>query len=286
MMFQVSVVIPTYGKHSTALSAITRAWLAQDVSCEVVIAYTGDPPPLAPHPHVILARADLTTPAPGLLRNHGAAVARAPTLYLSDADVAPLDPTFLRKALKLTQEEPLCQPWMYRLLGGAQALEHVSQNAAPAGESCFVTVTPSGYLVPVKDDRVVWRGRRESTPEGPWPYAAVPTSIAPAGERRSVRAAFHWGGVLLPQPTFAAVGGYCTRYQGWGCEDDDLLLKLSSISAVRRAWHEDPALSCTHVEHDYAHVGSPEHEDNVHLFRARVQQGPEAMIAEDTTKAV
>lgn len=276
----VSVVIPTYGHHSPALAAVVRAWLAQDTPCEVLIAHTGTAPPVPPHPRVALLQAAPGRPAPGRLRNHAAAHARAPVLYLTDADVAPLGTAFLTRAVRLSEDGALCQPWMYRLVDGAQALARVDLSAAaPCGEHCFVT-TAGGELTPVEGDRVQ---RRSTAGASTAPYGLVPETFSRAqGQRRSHRAAFHWGGVILPRLVFDRVGGYCPLYTGWGCEDDDLLVKLSHVVRVERAWQRHPDLATVHAEHDYGRVHSPDHQRNLALFKERVRQGAAVMIAADT----
>src|SRR5687767_8224790 len=90
---RVSVVIPLYGNHRgrQTLPAVCRAWLAQEVRCEVVVAIAGRIAvdlPAVDRVRLVTAEADATSP--GVLRNIGVAAAGAPILYLSDADVLPI----------------------------------------------------------------------------------------------------------------------------------------------------------------------------------------------------
>lgn len=290
-MVSVSVVVPLYGGHTgrDALARTSAAWLAQDLPCEVLVGYVGDddaagrPTPVDDRVRVI--RADPGLRAPGLLRNLAAAHARSPLLYLSDADVAPVGADFLARAVALAGACPLGQPWMYRLLGGPDTvamLQPRSRPAAAAGTFCFANVADDGVLHPVPGEHLEWKDRVRHGESVLAPVVAVPAGVErDADDRRETRAPYHWGGLLVERDVFAGVGGYCPRYRGWGCEDDDLLVKLAACGPVARGWQVDPSWACAHVEHGYFHAGSPDHEANRAVFRARRAEGPEAMIAAD-----
>lgn len=282
---EVSVVIPVFGaRHAASLPAVVDAWLTQDVANEVVIAHTGPVPTIAHRPRVTITEAPITEPGPGLLRNHGVQAARGRMLYLTDADVAPLGTDFLRRAVHLARGGALAQPWMYRLLTST-LLRHATAIRAPAppGRYCFVTTTGQGRLHPVADDVVTWRKRpgADGTPRH-IPYAPVPAG-APQGlsGHRPVRAVLHWGGLLISRTAFQLVGQYCRLYRGWGCEDDDLLVKVAAISKLTYAAITAPSLACVHVEHDYPHTGTTEHNANRYLLRTRRCHGPQEMITTD-----
>ena len=101
---ELSVVLPLFGNHAAVqtLPAVCRAWLAQDVPCEVVVGVAAGTtlPPLADD-RIQVRVADRAWTAPGPLRNIAAAEARAPVLYLSDGDVAPIGRDFAGQVLKL-----------------------------------------------------------------------------------------------------------------------------------------------------------------------------------------
>src|SRR5215217_868764 len=106
---RVSVVVPLFGDHQAAraLPAVCRAWLSQDVPCEIVIAVgPGTPAPdLGGDPRIRFVSAVDGPSAPGPLRNVAAAAASAPTLYLGDADIVPLGTGFLAQAMDLAAEQ-------------------------------------------------------------------------------------------------------------------------------------------------------------------------------------
>ncbi|OLT26841.1 hypothetical protein BJF83_20275 [Nocardiopsis sp. CNR-923] len=272
------------------MSKVTAAWLEQDVPCEVVVAFTGQSTPTVArdvdtHRRVRVVRADADACAPGVLRNLGAEQARARVLYLSDADVVPIGGDFLARALRVADGRPLCQPWMYRLVEGPNAVASLRPGSSGAdrdGLFCFATVEAGGFLSPVDGEDMLWQDRERRGRSTRTPSVVPPPSLVrePGDERRS-RAPYHWGGLLLESTTFAQVGGYCTRYRGWGCEDDDLLVKLSAHGEVLRGWQTDPTWACAHVEHGYAHAGTAEHDANRAIYRERLASGPEAMIADD-----
>jgi hypothetical protein len=85
---------------------------------------------------------------------------------------------------------------------------------------------------------------------------------------------------LLERTTFDAVGGYCTRYTGWGGEDDDIIAKLEGHFPVVRAWRVARRLTCLHFEHSRSHT-SANIGANQEILAERRAAGAAAMIAED-----
>jgi cellulose synthase/poly-beta-1,6-N-acetylglucosamine synthase-like glycosyltransferase len=122
-MPEVSVIIPLYGSHRarSVLPTVARAWLMQDVSCEVIVATPGRPTvdtmldDFGAEPNVRVLAGDVAVTAPGLLRNLAAAHAAAPRLDLSDADIVPLGTDLLRRAIALAGADVVYQTWMHRL---------------------------------------------------------------------------------------------------------------------------------------------------------------------------
>ncbi|WP_424888908.1 galactosyltransferase-related protein [Streptomyces sp. XH2] len=292
----VSVIIPLYGEHRgrTSIPAVTAAWLAQDVPCEVVIATAGDLP-LGDTGGARLVRVAPALRAPGLLRNAGAEVARGRMLYLSDADVAPLGRDYLTRALATARRRggAWAQPWMYRLDGAAEHAGHsavVDLRPAPSRGGrpyCTVTARPGGVLRPLPGEVIV---RRSMLHCGMVTDVAVmyppPAPSPDSADRRDWRAPFHWGAMLLERRLFDAVGGYCRRYHGWGGEDDDLFVKVASRAPVTMAWADAGTdISCLHFEHPYPYSGTPEREANGDLYARRTAEGPEAMIEQDLADA-
>ncbi len=58
-----------------------------------------------------------------------------------------------------------------------------------------------------------------------------------------------WGAVVVAAADFQRIGGYDEAFQGWGGEDDDLLLRLDQ-AGLRRGHFPSAGLSC--FEHDNA----------------------------------
>ncbi len=287
-MSEVSVVIPRYGEHvgNSRLPVVVAAWLAQRVPTTVVVVTAGELPPgdgVAGRPGVRVVVAPSSATAPGLLRNIGAGRATTPWLYLADADVAPLDRDFLAGALGLAgagvgaETAAFVQPAMLRLVGPPPRPPAVAWRLRdePVGDDrfCFVTADPDGSLRRLPGERIVW--------ENGAPMVMPPEGHGHPDDARevSLRPMFHWGAVLLRRERFDAVGGYCTAYQGWGCEDDDLLVKLSGTTRVRYGWREEPALRCVHFEHPRPY--GEQFRANRELLRQRQRQGVTAMVAAD-----
>jgi hypothetical protein len=277
---QLSVVLPLFGGHRAVetLPAVCRAWLRQDVPCEVVVAVAeGTPvPDLGDAGHrVRIVSADRGSVSPGPLRNLAAAQARAPVLYLGDGDIVPLGADFARQALEVGRDQPMIQPWMYRLVNPEAAAGLPPFDPPARGRMCHVSVDADGRLAPVGREKFAWTGPGVMTVEAPpgfgWchedgtPWPPVP---------------FHWGGILVARETFEAVGRYCTRYVGYGCEDDDLIAKLDGRTGAIRAWRSARGLTCLHYEHPRA-PNSAGLSANLPLLEKRLAMGADAMIEED-----
>jgi hypothetical protein len=286
----VSVILPLFGDHrgADALPAVCHAWLAQELPCEVVIALADGTrlPPLGDgvsdgRIRIVAAARDSVSPGP--LRNLAVLASAAPVLYLSDADVAPLGGDFLTRALELGADQAVIQPWMYRLVNPSQAVRPGPVSAAPfqrpgGGRVCHVSVDEAGQLGPAgrERERFTWLSPdllevRPPSGIGWYNEDGTPWRAFP----------FHWGGILVRRETFDAVGGYCTRYSGWGCEDDDLIAKLEGKTGIVRAWKVAARqLACLHFEHSRSHTFT-HITANQAILRARVTAGIDAMIEED-----
>lgn len=282
---RVSVVVPLFGGHRAVrvVGAVVRAWLAQDVPCEVVVAVAGDvplrlPPELAGRARMVRAGAAVTSPGP--LRNLGVASTVAPLLYLSDADVVPLGTDFLGRVLRLRGSHVVVQPWMYRLVNAEElaSLAELPPWQRPDGRVCLVTGDASGRLTPVPGERF----RRQ---QASMLMVEAPAELADQRDspELALRAPFHWGGILVERRLFEQVGRYCTGYTGWGCEDDDLLVKLAARARLIRAWLFARTLACLHFEHPRPYAG-PGLTANRDLLARRVAAGTETMIAEDLAR--
>jgi N-terminal domain of galactosyltransferase len=281
----VTVVLPLFGSHRAAetLGAVVRAWLGQDVPCEVVVAIAGgvrvevDRRAVADG-RLRVIRAPASQASPGRLRNVAARAARAPMLYLSDADVIPLGPRYLADAMAMLDGggRVMVQPWLYRLISGPD-WRTVAAWIPPPGKACFVTSDRDGVLTPVPGERFVRADKG---------LVRLPRGMERDGDpwEQRVLTHHHWGGVLIARRMFDEIGGYCTAYDGWGCEDDDLLVKLQSRWQTVEAWRLGPAISCLHFEHPRPYGGAglmP----NMDILDQRKEMGPEAMIRADVETA-
>ena len=283
---QVSVILPLFGDHRAvqSLPTVCRAWLGQDVTCDVVVAVAAGTvvPPLgdrADGDRVRIVPAGAGSASPGLLRNLAAAASRAPVLYLGDADIVPLGPDYLRRALEFRQDRVVIQPWMYRLVNPAAATAAPPLEPPGRGQFCHVSLDADGRLTPVGAERFTWLNPEIMVVE-------PPPGFGLRGEDGTPWRAFpfHWGGFLLERATFDAVGGYCTRYVGWGCEDDDLIAKLEGRAQVVRAWRVARRLTCLHFEHSRAHTAASIRTNQAILAERRAA-GVDAMIEEDRRRA-
>lgn len=288
---QVSVIMPLFGNHygTQTIRIAVSSWLGQNVPCEVIVVLDGSvglqiTESSAGGSRLVVVRSPGPVTTGNPLRNLGARSARSRLLYHSDADVVPLRRDFLSQGISLLGvpgRNVVAHPRMYRLIpaGPPQLLPW---RTPATGHACYVTADTDGVLIPVPGERFVWRGAGRS------PLVIAPDSVReltdPPGER-SAATTHHGGGMLLEREIFQEVGGYCTDYTGWGCEDHDLLDKLASRREIINAWRAAPATACLHFEHSHSYVGTDMYASRALLAQRRAM-GAEAMIRRDTHSAV
>jgi N-terminal domain of galactosyltransferase len=276
---EVSVVIPLFGTHRgwETISAVCSSWLAQEVSCEVIVAVAGERRPELPADRSVrVVRADQAVVSPGVLRNVAALHAKGAWLYLSDADVRPVGADFLARACELADGSALVQPWMYRLVDSADPGDGPWLRGLSTQRSCFLGpgAAPDDEPVVCADERFMW--------DGDDLMVVPPDDLLDDGGPAELRwrSPFHWGGALVKRALFEAVGGYCADYVGWGCEDDDLVAKLASAAKASVAWRVDPTLRCLHYEHRRPY-GTPGFTANQMTLTKRLANGGASMIEAD-----
>ncbi|MFB6394228.1 galactosyltransferase-related protein [Polymorphospora lycopeni] len=287
-MTRVTVLMSVFGEHVgwATLPAVVDAWLDQDLSCDVVIATSGELDLAGSLPadvgdRVRVVETDHPRPTVSRLMNAAAAHATGEWLYLSDADVAPLGRDYLTRAVAAARGVggAFTNPKMFRLVGPSPD-GPASRWQPPADwmSVCFVRTEPDGRLARypgesyrVHDDRTLWAD--------PPPDAFV---LEPFEFSR--RPALHWGATVVRREDLIAVGGYCEQYEGWGCEDEDLLHKLAARMNVIQACVEMPEILCVHFEHRRPY-DTPDYAANQARLVSRREAGPEAMIAADLDAA-
>ena len=288
---RVSVIMPLFDDHygkQTIMMAVS-SWLGQDLPCEVIVALgggvdlpLGDKSAFGDRLVVVRDQAHVTSGCP--LRNLGARSARSALLYHSDADVVPMRRDFLRLGIGVMGaqgQKIVAHPRMYRLIPDGP-LRLLSWRP-PADEfACYVTADAEGALTPLPGEQFVRRGG------GRDPLVIAPETVReltkPPGERNAATT-HHGGGMLMGKEIFEEVGGYCTDYTGWGCEDHDLLDKLASRREIVKAWRVAPAMACLHFEHSHEYVGSDVYASRALLARRRAM-GAEAAIRRDTRSTI
>lgn len=281
---QVSVILPLFGSHrgTETLAAVCAAWLEQDVPCEVIVATGGEIELDLPYRNLEgsrlrVVRGSPSWTSPGLLRNIGARSARSELLYASDADVLPLGRDYMRRALGLLGDagsRVIAQPWMLRLVS-APGRPGIRVWHPPARKhACYVTVDEGGVLTSVPGELFEWQGS--------YLVVTAPDVVCPpcTPSQRRMHGTCHWGGLLVAKKVFEDVGGYSTAYLNWGCQDDDLLVKLASRREVVQAWRVARSLACLHFEHPRPY-GGPALEANRARLERRIALGAEAMIRAD-----
>ncbi|MGD2091251.1 MAG: glycosyltransferase family 2 protein [Candidatus Aminicenantes bacterium] len=189
-----------------------------------------------------------------LLRNKGAKATSAQYLYFSDADILFYDPNHfpgLESSLEKKPDSIIIQPKMYRLKNNISGFKsaYINQNKIQYNfdlNHCLYGYVPKKFE-PLHEVKKEIDGQ---------PYVIDRKTSGRINNKKIDHmqdffwiSFFHGGGIVCPKNTFEQVGGYCTDYRGWGCEDLDLIWKLRKICKVIYSYKEMPRLGVLHIEH-------------------------------------
>lgn len=173
---------------------------------------------------------------PALPRNSGAKMAEGETLYFNDADIFLQNPTYLASLEKRLEENKGCfltSPKLLRLC--RREFDNFYSRLMTKGFKNFLDElkNPQPYLITLDNESelVVFEkeegGEQEVHLADKQDFNEYINSGLEGEEPRFWTLNVHRGGLMVRKDNFERVGGYCTGYKGWGCEDEDLIWKLN-----------------------------------------------------------
>ncbi len=229
--------------------------------------------------------------SPGRLRNAGIIAARSDWIYLSDADTFPRDRSFLlelaqRVVHSANKREARVQPKICRVfdLDGSflhYALTGVDVEAADTLDHCF-QLCVSGVTRPLAlpEIRITLDGTScACTSEE---FALLSRQSSPDNPLNQIvfRPDVHYGGIFAERTALLSVGGYHEAYRMWGCEDDDLISKLSQTVGCVPMVVPNASRPIIHIEHSRSYINENLQRNRL-LLNDRKKSGLARMITVD-----
>jgi len=243
---KISVIIPLYGDFDPrrTLLSVKSILNQKDINLEIVVSEQGKSPKLIcpPDPRVkhVFTAHDRSVAGdfnPGRVRNIGVAESDGEFLYTSDGDVVFMNPQYLSAGLGLLVENSkraFKRPPMRRL--PIENFEEFLKCVESCGIEFAIKSLDFGqeYLATTdgkpRQLKVVQRDKGEypkvftTSIENFKKYCEDPFL---KGQEPTIWSEnLHCGGNFLRREHFDAVGGYCTFFLNWGCEDSDLQWKV------------------------------------------------------------
>jgi SAM-dependent methyltransferase len=218
-------------------------------------------------------------------RNIAVKYAKGEYLYFTDEDVIIYDQrylNFLEKISKETDESVIVWPKMFRL---KKNIDKFCNDFINGDKKMKFFFNPHHCIYGYSN------GEFYEVPELKMDFDGVPCVCtlenynilknANLNEFEEIvwRPSVHWGGIFSKKIYFEDVGGFSLEYINWGCEDDDLIWKLSQIHNIVYSFKKFPNLSVLHLEHPRKYWSSYNH--NMQIFEKRKKKDPNHLILED-----
>ena len=229
---------------------------------------------------------------PGEVRNRAFSTASGEFIYTTDADIVILNPEFLSNLVELigdSEDLVLRRPRMRRLVidhvprflvwekkqGLDLALSYLdySQEFIAKGNHELIPCTvysrvsdTDTYLKTFTAETKRLEDFGTTARKGSWPSVWWEN--------------LHCGGIFMRSSQFRNVGGYCERFQKWGCEDSDLQWKLQ----IKYRLHFIPyteAYEVLHLDHEKPYFSRDSWLENENISSERRSLGINAAIEED-----
>lgn len=233
---------------------------------------------------IIIAKSDKFENNLGFYRNIGVKYSKGEYLYFTDADIVIYKPNYLKTLKRISKESDgsvLVWPKMFRL----------DENIEEFGND-FSSKKMINFFF--DDHHCMYRysdGKFYKVPELKTDFDGVPyvckhkdyNSFKEANfkdfEELVWRPFVHWGGIFCKKEYFEDVGGFSLEYFTWGCEDDDLIRRLSKRYNIIFLFEENPDLSVLHLEHPRKYWTS--YKRNMQIFEKRKKKEISRLICED-----
>lgn len=200
----------------------------------------------------------------GMLKNIGIKLSTKKYIYFSDTDIIFLRDTYLETIVdhfEVSAQKILVRPPMLRLLEGKEEMFEFLDNNGEividnCNRNCFVRFN-GGNLRAAGGEHYRF-------------YNNLPHVRYDDGTAWQLT--YHSGGIAAETELVRKIGGYCTKYRGWGLDDIDLQWKLNETYGARSVLESIGALYVLHLEHP-SRCNDEQYHSNRNEFDKRRRNG-------------
>jgi len=223
----------------------------------------------------------------GFYRNIALKYSEGEYLYFTDADIIIYNQnylTFLKRISKENGDSIVVWPNMYRLDEGVEQFCEDFNTGKKLKLSFDYKHCMYGYKSGNFYKILELRAEFDGVPHvcKPLDYNNFKKMKSKEFEELVWRPTIHWGGIFCRKDYFENIGGFSLEYFNWGCEDDDLIWKLSKMYNVIYLFKESPNLAVLHLEHPRKYWTY--YKENMRIFARRKHKGVNSAISDDRKK--
>ena len=297
---KISVIVPLYGNFDErrTLLSVQSILNQKNIDLEVVISEQGISPKLGSlfdskikytfKPHNQEASGDFN---PGMIRNIAVAESNGEFLYTNDGDIIFLNPNYLNLCLdQLNKNSRLAfkKPLMRRLpLDNFEEFWNRVQQNGIESAICSLDLSQE-YLATIDGILRELKVVRKNTPEQVKVFTASMENFRRYLADPSLKGKeptmwsenLHCGGNFFRRQQFESVGGYCSLFLNWGCEDSDLQWKIGEKYGLE-FFPTKKEFEVLHLDHPKGYFSPEKWKMNEAIENERKRRGIDQVIAED-----
>jgi predicted glycosyltransferase involved in capsule biosynthesis len=293
-MISISIIIPTGGDlfDSRLKSVMQSIDFINSGDLEIIVSRLGSKSTVERIPTFINARQIITEyPANlpfncALARNLGAKAASCNRLYFSDADILFFEKDYFKKNVVLSSEEVLRRPIMRRMCKFDVDIFLDRLDKMPFSKVLMSIDLSKPYLAALSNRaEVKVFSKPNNDGEATIFLSAIDdfNEFIRLGKPKGTEPIYwtmnrHYSGGCISKSLFEFVGGFCTDYVGWGCEDDDFNFKIQHFSKS-----SDLTGEVIHLDHLRSTFDKNRWESNKTRLESRKKQNIEMVLNYDRT---
>lgn len=230
---------------------------------------------------------------PGKVRNRAVKIANGEFIYNNDGDILFFDENYLKKLKDLLERNlNLClyQPQIRRLpienfeefrkrfdKEGLQSAISTLDFSQPYGATYDINPVRIRHFIKEKN------GREEVSVATQQDHGRYLDGDNKGKEPFFYTLGVHAGGIIMRHEQFDLIGGYCERYAGWGCHDEDIQWKLKSFFDLQFI-PKERKLEVLHLDHPRSYFSNNRWILNQGILKERKSSDISKVIEKDKHK--
>lgn len=292
----ISIIIPIYKNFDGSRLKISIDSLKnqKDVNLEIIVAEQSEYPTLNSKEgisYVFVPQGKHIHANPGFVRNQAAKVVKGDYIYNSDGDIVYMNPFYLAEILELIKtgkEVALCRPSMRRLpIEDFNVFNSIYEKCGlQVALNSLNIEEPFNAKVPGSKNSIGFIKKKESGRIKTFLYSdsdfeKYKSNVNLQGsEPQYFTLAVHAGGTFMEKKQFDSIGGFCERFNAWGCHDADLQWKLRKKFNLIE-FPNLPEYEVLHLDHERVYFNKKIWNENLKLQKLRREKNIDEIIKED-----